>query len=326
MSPEAVLGTLVPLASSLALLVAVVLVVWWYDRYDREPLGLVAAVFVAGFAAATALGMVLEPARTAAASNLWADAVAPLLPRALLTPGVAELAKAAVLVVAAGVTRRLENPTDGLVLGAAAGLGFAAANGTDEGLSGVVASLVALPEVIVRAAVHALSSGSLGVLLGIGALGAAGWWKLASGLAGVAAALLVHGGWSVAMAASGALSPQRWLALAPVLLCLWIGLLAGALAVEHRVLVRELAEEVRLGVLPAWVIEVLPRYRSRVRVDWRPERSERVVISRVLTRLAFRKHAIAGLPEDEARLAGLEVVSLRRRARRSLGVQVNPES
>ena len=50
-------------------------------------------------------------------------------------------------------------------------------------------------------------------------------------------------------------------------------------------------------------------------------RRERTVLARLLTRLAFRKHAVARLPRHEAELAGLEVVRLRQRVRRMLGAE-----
>ncbi|MEN8164448.1 MAG: hypothetical protein ABFS37_09990, partial [Acidobacteriota bacterium] len=71
-----------------------------------------------------------------------------------------------------------------------------------------------------------------------------------------------------------------------------------------------LSEEVALGVLPGWAGRVIPYYRRRVRADWWPSRQERIVISRLLTRLAFRKHALAARG-DSANIEGLEVVRLR---------------
>jgi hypothetical protein len=42
------------------------------------------------------------------------------------------------------------------------------------------------------------------------------------------------------------------------------------------------------------------------------------VLARLLARLAFRKQAVRGLPEEEGRLAGLEVVQLRSRIKKML--------
>jgi hypothetical protein len=73
-----------------------------------------------------------------------------------------------------------------------------------------------------------------------------------------------------------------------------------------------------LRLVPSWVPEVIPFYRRRVRSDWWPRRSERVVLSRLLTRLAFRKYQTSRLPAAEAAMASLEIVHLRTRVRRML--------
>jgi hypothetical protein len=78
---------------------------------------------------------------------------------------------------------------------------------------------------------------------------------------------------------------------------------------------RQLADEVALSMAPAWILDVIPFYRRRLRSDWWPLRNERTVISRLLTRIAFRKHALRHIPQDEAAIASLEVVRLRQRIR-----------
>ena len=95
--------------------------------------------------------------------------------------------------------------------------------------------------------------------------------------------------------------------------------LAAFLRSEHRILKNELEEEVALGVAPAWVADIIPYYRRRVRAEWWPSRSERAVISRLLTRLAFRKKRFADLPTEKAAVAALEIVKLRQRVREILG-------
>ncbi len=106
--------------------------------------------------------------------------------------------------------------------------------------------------------------------------------------------------------------------------CIILGLV-GFLRSEQRILVVELAEEVELDVVPAWVAEVIPYYRRRVRSDWWPSRRERTVLARLLTRLAFRKHAVRLLPDEESKLAGLEVVRLRQQIRVKLQCQSSVE-
>ena len=102
-------------------------------------------------------------------------------------------------------------------------------------------------------------------------------------------------------------------------------ILGVCLESERRIITDQLRDEVELGVLPDWVVEVIPSYRRRIRSDWWLDRRERAVISRLLTRLAFTKHSVSRLPVERSRLAGLEVVWLRERARRILGAPVADE-
>ncbi len=117
----------------------------------------------------------------------------------------------------------------------------------------------------------------------------------------------------------------RWFVAVPVLYALVFLGLVGFLRSEQRILGVELAEEVELDVVPAWVVEVIPYYRRRVRSDWWPSRRERTVLARLLTRLAFRKHAVRRLPDEESQLAGLEVVRLRQQIRAKLQCQSSVE-
>jgi hypothetical protein len=104
----------------------------------------------------------------------------------------------------------------------------------------------------------------------------------------------------------------------PVLYGCYLGAFWLLLQWEHGILRDQLEQEASLKLVPPWVPEVTPFYRRRIRADWWPRRSERVVLSRLLTKLAFRRFQTSRLPDDEAALASLEVVRLRGRVRRML--------
>ena len=103
-------------------------------------------------------------------------------------------------------------------------------------------------------------------------------------------------------------------------------MLWACLAYERRVLSEQLRTRSALGVLPAWVVEVLPSYRRRIRSDWWPRRDERQEILDLLVSLAFRKQQLRTLPDDRARLYGLEVGRLRQRARAVLALAPEPSA
>ena len=330
MSLAAVLILLAVLVVSVALLVVVVAAVWWIDRYDREPLHLVAFVFLWGAS--------IAPVASVVASGVLARIFGGSLmgvgfgPIGSLFPGpfIEEIAKAAGLLLIVLLTNKFDNPTDGVVYGTAVGLGFAVtenlyyafgAISMRGGIDGIL--MLVGGRTLLVAGIHALSSATFGGFLGYAVLSAKRAARLGWVSAGLVLAIALHTAWNLAVQYVGILSPagsfRGWLAIIPSLYVVYAVILAAFLRSEHRILKVELAEEVELMLAPAWIVDVIPYYRRRVRSDWWPSRAERTVIARLLTRVAFRKHALRGLPRDEANVASLELVMLRQRVREILG-------
>jgi len=320
-----VFAGLTSLAVSSILLVGVLAAVWWFDRYDREPLHLVIIVFLWGAVAAPPLAISVEALVEAVTGLVGGGHVAGLVGTVGLGPAVEELLKAVGVLSVVAMSRQFDNPTDGIVYGTAVGLGFALTENVLYGLSGMLGGMgggvvqLVIGRTLFSAGVHALSSAAFGGLLGVAYLSRS-WrcrvlWLLLGGLAAVA----LHTAWNALVVWLSIDGPSSaalpWLALVPALYALYVALFALLLAWERRVLRSELGEEVALGVLPGWVVDVMPHYWQRVGGRWWPSRAERTVIARLLTRLAFRKYALRRLPPDESALAGLEVVGLRHQIR-----------
>jgi hypothetical protein len=297
-------------AAPLLLLPAVYLL-WWLDRYRLFPL----ARFVAMLALAGAVGLLLAASWPAAAASQGS-----LAGPAMTDPSVIG-ARAAVLAVDAGrvalaafavlvfllARARIDTPLDGFIFGVAAGVGLALPSGwlLAESVPGV--SGLAL-------AGGALAPVAAGTVIGVAVTYARfnpRWAvRLLLALAGVSVAVAV-----VAGARLAAKESRPW--VVPLILAAAIaGALAVALAIELKAGARELAEEARLGVVPSWVPEVLPRYWRRIRASWWGRRDERRALSRLLLQLVFRKHQLRHLDDDRATLYSLEVGRLRERARR----------
>jgi RsiW-degrading membrane proteinase PrsW (M82 family) len=315
---------------STGLLVAVVTAVWWFDRYDREPLHLVAGVFL--------WGALVAPVLSVAVSSFLAAAlhVTPEVALGWLGPVVEEVMKAAGLALVVLLSREFDNPTDGLVYGTAVGLGFGATENVIYAAAGLgavgvaeTASLV-LVRTAMCAGIHALSSAALGGCLGFATLSGSRRRRVGWAAGGLAAAVALHATWNLtvlgAAAAAGPRVPDLWFAALPLLYALYLGILALFLRSEQRILRELLSEEVALEMVPAWVSEVIPSYRRRIRSDWWPSRRERTVLARLLTRLAFRKYAVRRLGRPESDLAGLEVVRLRQRIRAMLATSDDCQS
>ena len=326
-------GALVLLASvvvSTTLLLIVVALVWYLDRYDREPIHMVVAVFLWGATAAPAIAgfgfLALQRWGLASGGGL-----SPLVESGVAGPLLEEAAKAIGVVLIVFLTRDFDNPTDGFVYGTAVGLGFAVTEnylyatgpGSAMDLRGVLTLVVG--RTTLAAGVHGMASATFGGFLGHAVLTRKAWQRSAWVVLGLAAAWGLHGSWNITLLLVGPLSsaggPRTWLIVLPAMYAGFALILAAFLHSEHVILKRQLADEVALSMAPAWVVEVIPFYRRRLRSDWWPLRHERTVISRLLTRIAFRKHALRHIPKDEAAIASLEVVRLRQRIRSIL----NPE-
>jgi len=270
--------------------------VWWMDRYDREPVWLISAVFVWGAVGAILLALPaslvvhvsLLQALTLIEAPVW------LLERAavvLVAPIAEEPAKALVLAVVV-FNRHFDNMTDGFVYGSAAGLGF----GMTENLWYFLTIQDDLPTwgstVVVRtlysAVMHATATSVLGACLGYsrfrGGVTMSLW-----GLAGLGGAVTVHGVWNT-LASSP--SDQLWtvdLVLLPVEVLLVFGVFQLCLLDESRTIRQELLGEAEAGVVPPDHPTILASWRRRNLPGWLPPGVDHDRYVRAATDLAMRK-------------------------------------
>ncbi len=263
---------------------------WWYDRRLGRPCLRVVVAFGWGGIGAFTSGL-------AAAHGSFPTGVA-------ATAGIDGLIAVAVLLAAALMVRELDAPADGVVVGLAAGFGWAAcAAATGAGLTAMVAPVAGAVPAGAAVATAFIDRGAARRILWV-VLALAGW------LVGVAAVY-------VGVAAVSGLGPRLAMAAGTAAAVVATTLTVVLLA-ESRILAGELTDEVRLGTLPGWVATAIPAFAARVRGRWRESGDERAVLARQLTRLALRKWSLRGLCAEERRLPGLEVVRLRQLLRTEL--------
>jgi RsiW-degrading membrane proteinase PrsW (M82 family) len=317
---------LAALTVSASILLIVVALVWWVDRYDREPLHLVAMVFLWGASAAPMISVTVFGVIDRLLGGIEETTNLTLIGVGLVTPMVEEIAKAVSVVLVVVFSSKFDNPTDGVVYGTAVGLGFAVSENVMYGISAGVhlhnaAGILLLVggRTLLSAGVHALSSAAFGGILGHAVLSGKLPARIMWATTGLLAAVCLHGSWNLALVWFGPVgesgAPRLWLAALPILYLIYVTVLALVLHSEHRIITKQLGNEVELGLVPSWVLDVIPFYRRRIRSNWWPSRRERTVITRLLTRVAFRKHGLRNLPPGEAAIASLEVVKLRQKLR-----------
>lgn len=302
------------------LLTMVIGLVWFLDRYDRASLWLVGGVLVWGLVVAP----LLDSAARAWLSSGGQGAASTVL-SILAGATWRGVVKAVPLLLIALYSRSFDSPADGFVYGTSVGVAFAiplVASGQLMGAQDPATTvIVAVADAVTTVGANALAGAALGVCVGAAVLAQQTTSRIAWGIGGLAGATVLQASaelgerWGIGLPAG----IEGWLALAAIQTILYVAVLAGVLITEQRILRERLQEEVDLATVPPWVVDVIPYYRSRIRSDWWPRRSERTVLCRLLTRLAFRRHALGRPANERARLAGLELVQLRHRIRQALG-------
>ena len=273
-------------------------VLWWMDRYDREPIWLLLLVFAWGAIGAVVLSLVGNTIALLPLTWALGATAAMHTGTVLIAPLVEEPTKAMVLPLVLR-SRHFDNATDGFVYGAAAGLGFGMTENflyfVGGAAEGDVAAWVAT--VIVRtffsAMMHATASSVVGALLGWAMF--RGWFaRITAGALGLGLAMTIHGIWNGLITADQLLGTSGLLFAADLMLfpaelliiftafqlCLWD---------EHRTIRDELQLEAQQGTLPAEHVAILASYLRRQRKGWLPRSVNQNAYVRTATTLAFRR-------------------------------------
>lgn len=279
-------------------MVAYLAVMWWLDRYEREPLWLVSLTFLWGAIGAVFLALIGNFIGHTTIGLLFGASVAETVSPVVVAPLVEEPTKALILFLVVR-SRAFDNMTDGFVYGAAAGLGFGMTENffyfSDVASSGDVGSW--LGTIVVRtfysALMHAGATSCVGAALG--------WAKLRSPASlllalpvGFGVAMGMHGlwngllTWDAAAELNGQLTLVNLLVFPMEFIALFI-VYQLCLRSEKQTLRRELAEEAAEGLLPAAHVAVLSSAMQRAGGGWLPRGVNRGLYVQAATRLAFRK-------------------------------------
>jgi protease PrsW len=282
-----------------------VTLVWWLDRYDREPLWLMVVTFLWGAIGAVIpavlLSTLFELSAHAALGSIGMDGPGAWFGPVILAPLIEEPCKAAIL-AAIIWSRHFDNMTDGFVYGATAGLGFAM---TENLLYFVSVSGDASTwgfTVFVRTFYSALMHGAATSIVGA-ALGFARFRGcavlLGSGAVGLSLAWAVHAAWngliSVGVAADSGLPMLANFVLFPAEFLLVFGVFQLCLWQESTILRRELGEEAQLGRIPAEHATILASWIQRASKRWVPRGVNHDLYVQTATALAMRKRLVREL-------------------------------
>jgi len=146
------------------------LVIWWLDRFEKEPVWLLAVLFLWGALVVPVLAIIFELAAEGVASIVMAGTPLEFTSVSVIAPIVEEAFKG-IGVLAVVALREFDDALDGLVYGATVGLGFALTENIlyffGNFAGGVPVFLVFLMRSIVFGLNHALFTGVFGLFLGL---------------------------------------------------------------------------------------------------------------------------------------------------------------
>jgi RsiW-degrading membrane proteinase PrsW (M82 family) len=274
------------------------LVIWRLDRYEREPFGMVAATFVYGAIGGVIFGVIgsaylMQMFHISPSSPIAAAFVAPLAE---------EPAKAGILFILL-FSRHFDNTTDGLIYGAATGLGFAMTEnflyfsqyfepGTEDWV------MLVITRSAFTALMHCAASAVVGGFMGhFRYRSPEKQWIVGPGI-GLAIAISIHAFFNGVLVVSDAINNEdgQYLALGIVPL-LAIGLFVAtqwSLSKEHKILVEELLDEAQKGLMPKAHAKIVPYHRLRRKSDWLSDYPtiNKARYVELTTLLAFRKRQL----------------------------------
>ncbi len=323
------IGMLLILAVGILPMVIYALILWWFDRYEKEPLGLLIAAFLWGAVPAIIFSIITESVLNIPIFYFVEPIAADLVGATVVAPIAEEIFKGmALLLLLLFFRKEIDSPLDGIIYGGLVGFGFAAVENTlylaigfmEAGLGGL--ALLTILRTFLFGLNHALFTGLTGLGLALARTSPNWPVKVGAPIAGLLLGMTAHGIHN----GSVTLGAELWWPCLITFASDWGGVLI-LLAVmiwtsvrEQRWIATFLADEVELGTLSQDDYDVVCSYVRRVAVRanvlfggdfrhwWNLGRYYRLAAE-----LAFNKCRLTHFPAEEDTQA--HVVQLRRQVR-----------
>ncbi len=324
--PFTIILSLLAVGAGTIVIFAYLIFIWWLDRYEREPFWLVLMTFAWGAIGGTCFGCALSAIPAVALTDLLGPETGGIISTVVVAPVTEEFTKALVF-LALMLTNHIDNETDGLIYGAATGLGFA----TLENLlyyAGAADAEALLGLIVIRtlftALVHCISSALIGMAVGYARHRSKLKWPIFLTI-GYIFAVICHGTWNglATISGFGGEAGPFFLLIGCGLVILASGMMfiltQYSLNKEHKFIYEYLAKEVALGTIPEAHAKVIPYWMKRRGSSWLPSHVDKEAYVKAATLLAFRQHQME-IASDSARQKYMEeIAALRAEVRRHLG-------
>jgi RsiW-degrading membrane proteinase PrsW (M82 family) len=303
-----VMGILASILVAVVFTVLYVSIIWWLDRYEREPGWLLAVAFLWGAIPAIIVSLIAEYVLDIPLSALGKGLAYDVAGAGFGAPVIEEPAKAlALLGIFFFYYREFDDVLDGIIYGALVGFGFAMTEDIFYFLSsllegGVVSwTVVVFMRLFLFGLNHALFTAVTGAGLGLARLSKSTAVKIVAPIAGLLSAIGLHAIHNIGASLAEATYCLSFLA---AFTSDWIGVLVILIIVimvwrqEKKWLTEELQGEVGVVLSPAeyeliasWGQRLAARWGALLRADFRRWR-QLGKFMQTATELAFKKHQL----------------------------------
>lgn len=277
--------------SGLAALIPMIiylLIIWRFDRYDREPFKLLLQNYLWGAIGAILLALIGSIIFSSVLNKIIADNnLVDKLSAIVVAPFVEEITKGVFLLITVS-SIKFDNITDGIVYGGAIGLGFGMTENffyfisSTDSISGWIAIIIIRN--LFSGVMHCVSTGTLGAFVALAKF-KSGIAKIILPTVGLGIAMFIHAIWN----ASVSFESTAAIGFLFLFLTVLIFIIIFSLSVknERKIIYSQLLSEASSGLIPPSHLEILSSS-SRDRAGW-IEESIRKTYIKAATTLAFRK-------------------------------------
>ncbi|MGD9030390.1 MAG: PrsW family intramembrane metalloprotease, partial [Anaerolineae bacterium] len=266
------IGGLLAVMVGVVPMVGYALLLWWFDRYEKEPLTLLVAAFLWGAVPAIVFSLIVELALGLPVSRFARPATASLVEAAVVAPIAEEIFKGgALLLLFLFFRSEVDSAVDGILYGGLVGFGFAAVENTlyfggslmEAGFSEF--AVLALFRAFLFGLNHALFTGLFGLGMAWARSASSPLLKVGAPLAGLVVGMAAHAIHNAGVVLGAELGWPCLIAFASDWggVALLLGVLVWCSVRERRWIDRWLTEEVERGTLSRERYEVVSSYVAR---------------------------------------------------------------
>ena len=280
--------------------------IWWMDKYDREPFSFLFIHFLWGALGAVIIGIAGSMILSAFIGLTGTEPISSsLIQTIFFAPFSEEIAKGVFLLYSVN-SKKFDNITDGIVYGAAIGLGFGMTENFIYFLTYGDTLSSWLQLVVIRslfsAVMHCISTASFGAFLAIAKFSTPAGKKIFP-FAGLTIAMLIHFLWNATISFETTFFYGFIFMIFLVLIFFFVFKLS--IRNEKNIIECELLEESNDGLIPKEHIKVLSSH-LRFRKGWIDERI-RKLYTRYAIRLAFNKNQLRNVKDASKNYYATEI-------------------